>query len=103
MSFSRLLAAFLVVIVSYVPVAVRAHQTFDAGRSAPTAPSFRKSFGSPPDPVVVARDLTCTPLDERLVLHADPRFLPTVDEVVPPSPIVSTADALRAPPVRPLV
>jgi hypothetical protein len=103
MSFSRLVAALLVVIVSYVPVAVRAQQTFAAGRSAPTAPSFKKSFGSPPEPVVVVRDLTCAPLDERVTLHVDARFLPTADEVFPTCPIVSTADALRAPPVRPLV
>lgn len=62
MPFSRVLSALLIAIVSFVPVAVRARQTFDVGKSAPAAPSFKKSFGSPPDPVVVARDLTCTPI-----------------------------------------
>jgi hypothetical protein len=101
MSLSRALAAFLIAIVSFVPVAVRAQQTFDVGKSAPAAPSFKKSFGSPPDPVVVARDLTCT-----LIAHAapyiDPRFLPASDEDVPTVPIVTTADAWRAPPARSL-
>ena len=102
MSFPRVLSALLIAIVSFVPVAVRAQQTFDLGKTAPIAPSFKKSFGSPPDPVVVARDLTCTPIAHHAV-PIDPRFLPVPDETVPTSPIVTTADAWRAPPVRPLV
>lgn len=101
MPFSRVLSVLLIAIVSFVPVAVRAQQTFDVGKSAPAAPSFKKSFGSPPDPVVVARDLTCTPI-AHVARPIDPRSLPASDEVVPTSPIVATADAWRAPPVRPI-
>ncbi len=101
MPFSRVLSAILIAIVSFVPVAVRAQQTFDVGKSAPAAPSFKKSFGAPPDPVVVARDLTCTPI-AHLAPPTDPRFLPAPDETVPTTPIVATAEAWRAPPVRPI-
>jgi hypothetical protein len=101
MRFSRVLAAVLIAIVVVVPVAVRAQQTFDSGKSAPAAPGFKKSFGSPPDPVIVARDLTSTSI-AHLAQDVAPRVVPTQDEAVPTIPIVTTADAWRAPPARPI-
>src|SRR5262245_26409222 len=101
MSFARLTACLLVCIVALLPAAARANQSFNAGRRPPHLLSFKHSFGSPSDPVVVMRDSTSEPL-VRPTLSVDHESQPACDEIVPPSPVVTPPDALRAPPVRPL-
>ena len=98
MSFARLTAAVLIWIVALLPAAARATQSFDAGRRPPLSLNFKHSFGSPADPVVVVRDSASARLAPPLVAVPDRQPLPASDEAVPPAPIVSTPDALRAPP-----
>ena len=98
MSFARFAAAVLICIVALLPAAARANQSFDAGRRPPLSLNFKHSFGLPSDPVVVVRDSASEPLAAPLSLAVERRLQPASDEAVPPAPIASTPDALRAPP-----
>jgi hypothetical protein len=102
MSIARFTAAILISIVVVLPAAARASQPFNAGPRAPQAFSFRKSFGAPPEPIVLMRDLSSTTLVPPVTLTVEPDSRSAVDEVVPPSPVVPLPHALRAPPVEPL-
>jgi hypothetical protein len=102
MSLARLTAALLISIVVVLPAAARASQSFTAGPRPPQAFSFRNSFGAPPEPVALTRDLPSSTLVPPVVVTVERDSRPAIDEAVPPSPVVPLPQALRAPPAEPL-
>ena len=103
MSLARLTAAILISIVVLLPAAARASQPFNPGPRPPQAFSFRKSFGTPPEPITLTRDLSSTTtLVPPVMVTVERDSRTAIDESVPPSPVVLLPRALRAPPAEPL-
>ena len=100
---SRVRWQAIVVIASLliVPAAARVAQTLDPGRRATTT-SFSKS-DDVPEPVVIARDSSCTSIDIDALLHPIARSVAAFDHRLPTSPDPLDSDSLRGPPSLPIV
>jgi len=89
-------AILLVASLLIVPAAARAAQALDPGRHATTT-SFSKS-DDVPEPVVIARDSSCTSIDIDALLHPIARSVAAFDYRLPTSPDALDFDFLRGPP-----
>ncbi len=100
MSHFRSLVLALVCVLLLVPALTRAGQPLHATHRSTPVPSFTKSIDVPPDPVIVAPDLSPKPIDTEALIQPVGRVVPVVDDDVPPLPPPSDRESLRAPPVR---
>ena len=91
-------AILLVASLLIVPAAARAAQALDPGRHATTT-SFSKS-DDVPEPIVIARDSSCTSIDIDALLHPIARSVAAFDHRLPTSPDAFDFDFLRGPPLR---
>jgi hypothetical protein len=95
--------ALIVIVLLCVPALTRVPQRLDFIGTAPQASGLSRNCDAPPERVHLTRPATVAIEPSVVVAHSVPHFIQPdcrirADEPLPPLPVASPPDSLRAPP-----